>query len=131
MFTAPVHTRRLPSSRSYWLCLVLLMVFAQIAQAAASCRDYTGCGSGAPHEITNVLDRHHGAGVAAACANELAPADQMAAADPAAWVPVLGPALELAAFWPAAPLLQLRPPAPGPEPAASVPRFLSLGRLLR
>jgi hypothetical protein len=125
-----MRARLLPWIRSFWRVLMVIMVFAQAALAAESCRDCAGCGHGAAQEIAEVLDCHHG-GVLAACASEFTPVDQRSIADPAVAVPALGPGPEVAAFRPAAPFLQALQASPDPGPVASVPLFLILRRLLR
>jgi hypothetical protein len=106
------------------------MVFVQVAAAAATCFDHVGGERIAPQACGQALDQQHGAGDAI-CASEFLPANQMAADEPILRVPDPGPMLAVAALWPPAPQMRAQHAAPVAAPFASVPRFLTFGRLLR
>ena len=120
------------ASKTRWFVrgLAVLMVFVQLAAAAAACPDYAHGQHGVPQDCAPVTDRHQGAGDQI-CASDFVAADQAPASERTVQLPDLGPPVAVAALWPPAPPAQQAQPRHDAAPLSPVPRFLTLHRLLR
>lgn len=120
------------TSRTRWFVrgLAALMVFVQLAAAAAACPDYAHGQHGVPQNCAPVADPDGGASDQI-CASDFAPANQAPASERTVQLPDLGPPVAVAALWPPAPSAQQAQPRHDAAPLSPVPRFLTLGRLLR
>jgi hypothetical protein len=120
------------TSRTRWFLrgLAALMVFVQLAAAAAACPDYAHGGHGVPQNCPPVTDPHQGTSDQI-CASSFAPTNQAPASERTVQLPELGPPVAVAALWPPAPPAQQAQPRLDAAPLSPVPRFLTFLRLLR